>query len=556
MDRRAFLAQIPSLNPQTSELPRNINFDPAQSAAGSRAQIASTLAPWSPSQSEPWDITRINHFYRRAAFGALPLHAKLGMSLDQHLNELFDSKWTGSKLPSPPAHHEEWLMVKPYLGSEVDKQVAQATRYQYAMNAIRRQWAQEMLQEGPGLREKMVLFWMNHWVIESNKVYFPQIVYRYMKYLRENPWGNFKQMVKDITIQPAMLFYLDGYISYRTRPNENYARELLELFTMGVTDKNGNPNYTEKDIKEIARSLTGYRIDFTAEDEVLKSFYDVTWHDASFKEPFGAQKKNYGLASSGASVVDVIDLIFEHRSEQIAWFMAHKLYQFFIYHSPSTPPELAVVRQIADLLRTNNWEMKPVIRAILSSEHFFDTANIGAGIKSPVEYVIGGLRNFGVDTVNPNQAGTLMVYAFLFEQTLLDPPNVKGWLGGHAWVSTTTLPLRNTSYAVQLTTLRQLTAFGSTGYGQDHEDIIVDDAMLTAWAKGFASYSGTFDAFFAELAQFISPLMPSDRAKTTIVQPKLPPNYYEWPSLSDTEKIAPLRIMIRELMLLAEYQLN
>jgi uncharacterized protein (DUF1800 family) len=561
MDRREFLLpKVPDA--ALSSLPVNLkNFDPAQDAKSARAKITSTLAPWSPSASEPWNVNRVNHLYRRVGFGATPaeVSSALALSYTDVVDALLaDALLLPAELPERPRFHERWLEKPPYLGTDTQKQIEQANEYYYAHQAIRRQWAEAMFEPSTMLREKMLGFWMNHFVIESNKVYYPQTTYRYMEMLRKNAWGNFKQMVKDVTIQPAMLIYLDGYISYRGRPNENYARELLELFTMGVTDKNGNANYTEFDIKEIARSLTGYTLDVTGQGEnVMGAVYNVVAHDASFKQPFGAPKKNYGLASSGAAVVDIIDLIFEKRAEQIAWYMAHKLYANFIYHSPSTPAELAVVQQIADLLQSSNWEMKPVLRAILTSAHFFDAANIGAGVKSPIEYIVGALRAFGFNDINDLQAGTITFYAGALEQILLDPPNVKGWIGGRAWASTTTLPLRNTYYATQLLVLKQLAGQGATGYdGEMNQTILFGDAALLAWAKNFSKFNKTFDEFFTELAAFISPTMPSEKVKNTLILPKLPPNYYEWPSLPETDRIAPLRTMIRELMLLAEYQLN
>jgi hypothetical protein len=561
MDRREFiLPNVPKSDPTRTRVDLK-NFDPAQSAVSARAKITSTLTPWSPSASEPWNVNRVNHLYRRAGYGATPGEVSSALALS-HTNVvdalLSDAHLSAAELPAKPKHHERWLGLRPYLGGEGDKQLAQSNEYYYAHQAIRRQWAEAMFAPDAMLREKMLLFWMNHFVIESNKVYYPQTTYRYMEYLRKNAWGNFKQMVKDGTIQSAMLIYLDGYVSYRGRPNENYARELMELFTMGVTDKDGNPNYTETDIKEVARSLTGYTLDVSGEGEdVMKAVYNVTAHDASFKQPFGAPKKNYGLASSGASVVDIIDLIFEKRGDQIAWYLAKKLYAFFIYHSPTTPAELTVVQEIADLLKSSNWELKPVIKTILTSEHFYDDANIGAGIKSPIEYVVGTLRGFGFNDINELQAGTITVYTAALEQLLLDPPNVKGWIGGHAWASTTTLPLRNTYYATQLLVLKQLAPSGATGYdGEMNQGIQFDDTALIAWAKSFSKFNKTFDEFFNELALFISPTMPSEKVKTTLILPKLPPNYYEWPSLTEQERIAPLRTMIRELMLLAEYQLN
>lgn len=555
MDRRSFLtAKAPSMKAAAVN-PGSLAFGMADTK---RAMMSQSLNAWSPSANEPWDTQRIKHLYRRAGFGAT--HAELAQAKTNTPSSIVDAFLADAhltNLPAPPKNSELWLEKEPYYGTELFLQTQQQNLYNAATSSVRRQWTHQMFAPQTMFREKMLLFWLNHFVIEANKVYYPQMMQRYMTYFRKHAWGNFKQMVKDVTIEPAMLLYLDGYISYRTRPNENYARELLELFTTGVTDKNGQPNYTEFDIREIARALTGYRIQFDAPaPNVVSSTYDITWHDASFKQPFGAKRENYGLASSGAEVVDVIDLIFEKRAEQIAWFMADKLYRFFIYANPTTTAEANVIDGIARSLIQNNWEVKPVLRELLLSQHFFATENIGAGIKSPFEYVVGMVRSFDIP-VTDLQAGTAMMYGFGLEQYLLDPPNVKGWRGYHTWLSTTTLPLRNTAVASQLLTLKQLQAAGATGFGTEpHHAIAFSDADLLAWAKKFSNYTKSFDAFFDEVAEFLCAMPPSPNAKANLILPKLPPNYYEWPSLTDSEKLSPLRTIVRELLLLAEYQLN
>lgn len=553
MDRRSFL-----FGDRASDAPTSTSL-PYFTSTANRGELPASTSPWTPSAGEPWDVRRINHLYRRAGFGATISEVTSANSKtpSELIDQLLSNEHVStSAMPPRPAYADQWLEVPPYLGSNLQELQKQQNNYLYAMYAIRRQWTQAMFAPDTMLREKMVFFWMNHFVVESTKVYYPQMMYRYMEYFRRNAWGNFKQMVKDVTIHPAMLLYLDGYISYRGRPNENYARELMELFTMGVTDKNGEPNYTEFDIKEIARALTGYRIQFdAAAPNVVPSIYDKTWHDASFKQPFGAPRKNYGLASSGADVTDVIDLLFEQRADQIAHFMAFKLYQHFVYANPTTEPELLVIEQIAQSLKANNWEVKPVLRELLLSEHFFAEGNIGAGIKSPFEYVVGVTRSFGIQPTEL-QAGTLTMYGIALEQVLLDPPNVKGWPGYHQWISTTTLPARNTAVATQWMVLKRLAAAGANGYGENHTPIELNDDALLVWAKQFANFKGSFDDFLTELSNYLCAIPPTQKAKENVIQPKLPPNYYEWPSLTDQEKIAPLRTIIRELMLLAEYQLN
>jgi len=342
MDRRSFFRSVTGTN-ETSQV-SDVTLR-ANNGNRDRTKITSTLSPWTPDENHPWNTHSINHLYRRAGFGATlaEITAAKGKSPSQVIDGLLDNALLSSgSMPSEPYKADTWLHVGPYLGGDYDKQIQQQTAYSYANFEIRRDWTVQMAKENIMLREKLSLFWMNHFVIESLKVYYPQMVYRYLDYMRKNAWGNFKQMVKDVTIQPGMLIYLDGVQSYRTLPNENYARELLELFAVGVTDKDGNPNYTEPDIREIAKALTGYRIQYDAPaPNVLPSYYEVTQHDATFKTIFGV-KKPWGLASAGVTD-DVIDHIFESKKDAIAWYICSKLYQFFVYADISGNREPSII---------------------------------------------------------------------------------------------------------------------------------------------------------------------------------------------------------------------
>lgn len=551
MDRRSFFRSVTA----KSETLAVMNT-PLQSGTNNRdrAKITSTLSPWVPSQAQPWDTHTINHLYRRVGFGAT--HAEIASAKGKTPADVIDSLLDNALLaamPAEPYKSDTWLHTPPYLGADYDKQIQQQTAYSYANMEIRRDWMTNMAKPNSMLREKLALFWMNHFVIESLKVYYPQMMYRYLNYMRQNAWGNFKQMVKDVTIQPGMLVYLDGVISYRTLPNENYAREVLELFAVGESDKNGEHNYTEADIRELAKALTGYRIKYDAPaPDVLPSYYEVTQHDATFKTIFGV-KKPWGLASAGIPD-DAIDHIFEMRKDTIAWYICSKVYSFFVYAGTHGPAESAIIDAMAATFKSSNWELKPVLAELFKSEHFFDEVNIGANIKSPHEYTVGLLRHFDI-TPDRLQSGTLYYYTAAGGQVLLDPPNVKGWPGYRSWISTTTLPYRNIAMAGQLMVSKTIAAIGSDGYGTSHTAINLPDATVTAWAKQFPSYATDYFKFFDELCDYLCAHTPSQAAKNYVLA-KLDFKDYEWPAATDLVKTTVTRALVAGIMLLADYQLS
>jgi uncharacterized protein (DUF1800 family) len=535
-----------------------------------RSQIQSNdLTPWTPSAAQPWDVHTINHLYRRAGFGATlaEIATAKGQNysdvVDALLNDAFLTQPTVPPLPSyaddgkTPSQPPAWLNVPPYVYNNA---ITQMTDYQNANMKIRSHWAVQMNQPGTMLREKLVLFWMNHFVVEVKKTYFPQTAYSYLTYFRNNAWGNFKQMVSDVTITPAMLTYLDGILNTGVNPNENYARELQELFTMGVYYKNDlkQPNYTQYDVEAIAHSLTGWYVDLSSPfPYILPAKYEVNNHDSSFQKIYDDTLASYNLKAAekfGVMVdADLIEHMFDKRGDQIAWFICSKLYQYFVYHDISGTSELAVIDAMAALFK-QTWEIKPVISALLKSAHFFDEANIGAEIKSPYEHLIGLLRTFDIQ-IDELAGGSLYYYALGGSQELLDPPNVKGWPGYHNWVSTTTLPYRQ--YIQTLLMSGSLPAAGADGYGSNNLPVYLQDNVVTAWGKQFANYSGTFDAIVDEIATYLCAQKPSSAALDYVKKSNVfAPNVYEWGSLDDASKITPLRQMAYLIMSLADFQLS
>jgi hypothetical protein len=579
MDRRKFL-QSAGMTAAGTALLGGADAFAATSESGSSPAFISTpprdrlniqsndLSPWTPSTGQPWDTHTINHLYRRAGFGATLAEIKAASLktpsevVDALLNDSLKSKAT---VPPLPTHADDtnqppsWLHVPPYVYSDFNVQM---TDYSNGTNKIRSHWVAQMNQPEVMLRERLTLFWMNHFVIEAKKVMWPQMTYNFLTYIRKNPWGNFKQMVSDITILPGMLYYLDGVSNVGKSPNENYARELQELFTMGVYYKNNvnSPNYTQDDIEAVAHVLTGWTVDYQAPaPNVLPAKYDVNLHDSSLQKIYDGVKRSYTLSASGVDAKDLIDHIFEQRGDQIAWYICSKLYQNFVYHDISGSSELAVIDAMAALFKQSNWELKPVISALLKSEHFFDDANIGAQIKSPIDHLIGLARTFDIQ-IDELSGGSIFYYALGGSQVLLDPPNVKGWPGYHNWISTTTLPYRNL-ISGSLLISKTLDFFSKGGYTDGYKnalksiDLPADNILLANWAKQFTNYSGTFDDILAEVATYLCAHTPTDNA-LLYIRGLFPPQAYEWSFLDDATKLRALLTMAAAITQLADYQLS
>jgi uncharacterized protein (DUF1800 family) len=362
------------------------------------------LEPFAPTSDRPWDARLAGHLLRRTMFGPRPgeIVSAAGMTPARVVDQLLADA-------SPPAPPDAWVTEAPYASPTPEQQQL----YQTRMNALRFWWLNLMLTQGVSLRERMVLFWHNHFSTEARDVQVPQLMYQQNQTLRQYALGNVKDLVKAVTRDPAMLIYLDGRLNQVGRPNENYSRELMELFTMGVN------NYTQRDVSEAARALTGWIVNGLQAAFVQRRF------DAGTKTILGR--------TGAFNDTNVVDILFDQW--QTAMFLCRKLYRTFVYQEPDE----AVVAELADTLRENQYEIRPVLRKLLLSAHFFDETTRGSQIRSPIDLVVGTARMLSVTQASPVY---LTGYAGLLDQTLLDPPNVAGWPGYRSWVSTTTLPNR------------------------------------------------------------------------------------------------------------------
>ncbi len=395
---------------------------------------SSDLTPYTPRPDKPWNSQRAAHLLRRTGFG--PTWEELAAAIASTPGALVDAMLNPGELPELPSL---WTTDDP-LGDQYTPE-EKAQFYTSWLTQLQFWWINLMLKPGPTrLREKMTLFWHGHFVSEFPKVQVTQYMFIQNKLLREFAFGDFRELARRITIDPAMLIYLDGAGSVAGNPNENYARELMELFTLGTGFyKDGTPHYSEHDVVEMARALTGWA------PQGLGSTFTPDKFDNTIKEIFGV-RANFGVDPSAER--NPIDLIFEQQDidlghKRAAIFICTKLYQFFVFEVPN----MDIVLGMAQTLEQNNWQIGAVLRQLLTSEHFFEESTIGSLVKSPVDYVMGALSTFklnvtiDVDPGNPEAHDPLRAMGFL-GQTIMLPPNVKGWPVGKAWISTATLPLR------------------------------------------------------------------------------------------------------------------
>jgi len=274
--------------------------------------------------------------------------------------------------------------------------------------------------------EKLTLFWHNHFATEIAVYRHRYFGYAYYLLLRSQSQGNFKDLVRQVGLSGAMLDYLDGRENVAGNPNENYARELLELFTMGIAAPDGSTNYTETDIAELARALTGWNVRM-GRNPVEQPFFDANRHDATDKAFLGAPAAPYRYDASPTGnelATDVIEIIFAQRGASIAHFICRKLYAYFVF---SVPNEV-FVGHLAQVMLDNDFELRPVLEALLSSTHFYDGLFHGAQVKSPAELVAGLVSelNYAEADIQP---GRLFKRSREFGLEVFRPPDVAGWDG-------------------------------------------------------------------------------------------------------------------------------
>ena len=365
------------------------------------------------------------HVVSRTSFGVTPARVREmePLAYDVAIDGLLRGKGHRAITP-PPA----WISDTPREASEAKQNLAAEKRSARAAGEkaviepgqdqrrdLQRWWMTEMLASEQPLVERMVLFWHNHFTSSLKRVKYMPAMYRQNELFRREALGNFATLLKEIARDPAMLVYLDGARSVAKQPNENFARELLELFTLG------EGHYGEADIKAAARAFTGWNTD----RETGKFLFRADQHDDGQKTFLGKTGR-----LGGDDILNIL-LANQHTSRTIV----EKLWREFI----SLAPEPAEVARLAKVFVDGGYEMKPLLRAMFLSEAFRDPVNRGALIKSPLDFVLGAATHLGVSAAD--DVGMMRMLQGL-GQVPFDPPNVKGWPGGERWITSYTLLLR------------------------------------------------------------------------------------------------------------------
>lgn len=393
------------------------------------ARLHPQLEPFVESSSDPWDRVKAAHLLNRAGFGGTEqeITRVLEAGPQRAVDELLDFPDGPSDLISatdqPDLSHIEGYprtfaeRRKLFEGKTAEERMLLNQRMnqanQQALRAIATWWVQRMAYGPYPFHEKLTLFWHGHFTTSARDERSAWLMWQQNETWRAHAAGNFGRFVKAVSRDPAMLDYLNNQQNRKARPNENYARELMELFTLGIG------NYTENDIKEAARAFTGWAHD--GEAFIFRKFD----HDDGEKTFFGVRGPFDGD--------DIVDLILRHKA--CGPYIASRFWNFFV----SEQYDPAVIASLGDVLRENDYELRPMIRTLLTSKAFYHRQHIGAQIKSPIQLVVGTVRLLGLKMPEVNRLNGALTQ---MGQVPLMPPTVKGWPGGKMWINTSTMFVR------------------------------------------------------------------------------------------------------------------
>ena len=367
----------------------------------SQVDPADAWKPWQPAAGQ-WNRKWVAHLYRRGAFGPTP--ADTERALTDGFPKTLDRLLTGDPVAA------ERLELLTETGQFYSNPVQ-----------LRVWWLYAMLEGGHPLREKITLFWHNHFATSYSKVRSTKLMFQQNAVLRKHSLGKFRPFLLDMSKDVAMLVWLDSNQNVVGRANENYAREVMELFSLGVG------NYTEKDIQEAARAFTGWHVDTLPNRDDLTFQYNAVLHDEGPKTVFG---KTGNLNGD-----DVVKLCCDKPA--CAKFLVGKLYAFLV---SETAPPAALLAPLEERFRKSDYDIADLVKAMLGSNLFFSDHAYRKRLKWPVEYALGAVRAVVPDRV---PLGDLLDPLSKMGQALFEPPNVKGWRTGTDWLNSATLLARN-----------------------------------------------------------------------------------------------------------------
>ncbi|MBC8346838.1 MAG: DUF1800 domain-containing protein [Candidatus Marinimicrobia bacterium] len=382
--------------------------------------VTSSLARLSESS---WNQEKAAHLLKRAhggaAFSDIQHYTNIG--LDATVSDLL-------KIRNKPEKPADWVeeLIPDFRNMTDSQRQEYQTLYRDRRIALVEWWINLMMKDDMSIRENMTLFWHEHFATNAQKVYFPQAVFEQNDVIREYGLGNFKTLLRKISFGPAMMIWLDSRRSKKNAPNENFPRELMELFSMGVD------TYSQEDVVAASRAFTGYSTDgyltnYLFDDRIGTGEYWDDNHDFDQKTFLG-ETGNF----NGDNIIDII-----LEQDAVAHFICEKMYKWFIYEIPDE----IFVDKMAAIFRDGNYEIKPVMEYLLTSEHFYDDNFRGAHIPNPTTQSLGLIRKLNLHHhIFPDR--WLMRYIEYMGMAVLYPPDVNGWTGHRAWINSITLPIR------------------------------------------------------------------------------------------------------------------
>ena len=398
-----------------------------------------------------WGNDQIVHLLKRTMFGAKKTdldhfaNKKLVQAVDELLQPIKFNE-------PPPVNDYDFLNIQHVMPG---KAWIDAPYYEphdgFRISSFAKWAIHVLINQDRSLREKMALFWHNHFATQTD-IGHSTLIWNHYNVLRDKALGNFKDLTRSITIDGHMLRYLNGEKNTKLAPNENYARELQELFCIG---KGVNAKFTEDDVKQAAKVLTGWEVDLEANTGYFKE-EDHDNNDKKFSAFYNSTiiSGRKGPSAGLDELNGLLDMIFNN--PETALFICRKLYRWFVYYKIDDEIEKNIIIPLANTLRKNNYEIKPLLKALFTSTHFFDENLYGGQVKSPVDFIIGMQREFNVAYQKPeNYIKNNSMYLLILEnmqqmgQAFTDPPNVSGWPAYYQspgfyelWINTSTYPAR------------------------------------------------------------------------------------------------------------------
>jgi uncharacterized protein (DUF1800 family) len=432
------------------------------SKVGKSSDISVIAAPPPPEPSSNlkaysgvWNTNAVTHLLRRTTFGFkfadIDTFVKLG------LNASIDKLFTSSAIAEFPLNMNyaddpevpigtTWVNAKYGLANNVTN---------YRLASLRSWKAEQTLKGELDIREKLVTFWINHFAV--SEILDARYSWKYINNFYNHYAGDFKKLVEEITIDPSMLIFLNGNTNTKRAPNENYAREVLELFTIGKGADAGPgdyTNYTEKDVLELAKVFTGWSVyGYTNATVVgMGSRFTLANHETATKQ-LSARFNNAKIDNKGENEYkEAINIIFQQ--PEVARFITRKLYRFFVHYKITPDVEANIIEPLAKIIRNDNYVIKNALITLFKSEHFYDINMRGVMIKNPQDFVAQAI--VGTEVGLPTDA--MQKYTFclnadvvhgVLQMQTFDPPDVAGWKAYYqtptfyrGWVNSVTLPMR------------------------------------------------------------------------------------------------------------------